>query len=175
MKNTMTTNAPSTTQPAILKLRASDTFVERRRQISAAIARRAYELFEARGFADGRDCEDWFRAEAELLTPISATVVDTDGGFSVRAELPGFTGKDVEVLAEPRRLIIRASKQETLEQEKGIAVLQGKMSTEAFRAIELPHEIDPDSLAATMEHEVLEVTLAKFNPAKKIAVGVKAA
>jgi HSP20 family protein len=175
MKSTMSMNAQSRTQPAIFKLTASDSFAERRRQISAAIARRAYELFEARGFAHGRDCEDWFRAESELLTPLQAKVVETDGGFTVRAELPGFTGKDVQVLAEPGRLVISASKQETLEQEKGIAVVQGKMSTERFRAFELPLEIDPNHVTATMEHEVLEVTLAKLNPGKKIAVGVKAA
>jgi len=175
MKSTMSMNAQSGTQPAIFKLTASGPFAERRRQISAAIARRAYELFEARGFAHGHDCDDWFRAESELLTPIWATVVETDGGFTVRADLPGFTGKDVQVLAEPRRLIIRASKQEPLEQEEGIVALQGKMSTERFRAFELPHEIDPNNVTATMEHEVLEVTLAKLNLGKKIAVGVKAA
>jgi uncharacterized protein HemX len=31
-----------------------------------AIAVRAYELFEARGYAHGHDVEDWLRAEAEL-------------------------------------------------------------------------------------------------------------
>jgi len=175
MKSTMATNPRPTTQPAIFKLTASGTFVERRRQISAAIARRAYELFEARGSAHGHDCEDWFRAESELLNPIPATVVDTDGGFTVRAELPGFTGNDVEVLAEPRRLIIRASKQETLEQEKGRAVVQGKMSDEVFRVLELPHEIDPDNMTATIKNEVLEVTLTKVNLGQKAAVGAKAA
>ncbi len=30
------------------------------------IRRRAYELYEQRGKEDGRDWEDWFRAEAEL-------------------------------------------------------------------------------------------------------------
>lgn len=175
MKNTMTMNAPPTTQPAIHKLTASGTFVERRRQVSAAIARRAYELFESRGFADGHDCEDWFRAESELLTPIPATVVNTDGGLKVRAELPGFTSKDVELLAEPRRLTISASKQEVSEQQKGRAGLPEKISAGTFCALELPHEIDPDNMTATMEHDVLEVTLAKANPGKKIAVGVKAA
>src|SRR6185437_12789606 len=111
MKNTMATNPQPMTKPAVFRLTASGTLVERRQQISAAIARRAYELFEARGFEHGHDCDDWFRAESELLTPVPATVVDTDGGFTVRAELPGFTGKDVEVKAEPRALIIRASKQ----------------------------------------------------------------
>ena len=31
-----------------------------------AIARRAYELFEARGRAPGHDWEDWFRAKSDL-------------------------------------------------------------------------------------------------------------
>jgi hypothetical protein len=31
-----------------------------------AIARRAYELFEARGGVPGHELEDWLRAEAEL-------------------------------------------------------------------------------------------------------------
>ncbi len=30
------------------------------------IARRAYELYEERGCADGDDLNDWFRAEAEV-------------------------------------------------------------------------------------------------------------
>ena len=106
MKSTSATNARPTSQPAIFKLTTSGTFVERARHISNAIARRAFELFEARGSEHGHDCEDWFRAESELLTPVPATVVDKDGGFVVRAELPGFTGKDVEVRADPRRLII---------------------------------------------------------------------
>jgi hypothetical protein len=31
------------------------------------IARRAYELYEARGREDGRDLDDWLRAEAEIM------------------------------------------------------------------------------------------------------------
>jgi hypothetical protein len=31
-----------------------------------AIARRAYELYQARGFMDGSDVEDWLQAEREL-------------------------------------------------------------------------------------------------------------
>jgi HSP20 family molecular chaperone IbpA len=175
MKNTTTTDARQTTQPAIFKLATSGTFVERTRHISSAIARRAYELFEARGSEHGHDREDWFRAESELLTPIPATVVDTNGEFRVTAEISGFTGKDVEVLAEPRRLVIRANKQETVEREKERATFQGKIFDEMFRVLELPQEIDPDNMTAAIKNGVLEVTLAKVNPGKKIAVGVKAA
>ena len=175
MKSTQTTSPRPTTQPAVFRLTASGTFVERMRQISAAIANRAYELFEARGFEHGHDWEDWFRAESELLTPIPAQVVDTDGGFTVRAQVPGFTGKDLEVRAEPRRLIIYAKKQGVSEQEKGRAVLQGTISDEIFRVLDLPYEIDPDNIKATIKEEVLEITLPKVNPGKKTTVGVKAA
>ena len=49
MKNTLAMNPRSVTQPTVFRLTASGTFVERMQQISAAIAGRAYELFEARG------------------------------------------------------------------------------------------------------------------------------
>lgn len=40
-----------------------------RRSISASdIARRAYEIYESRGGADGGDMDDWLQAERELST-----------------------------------------------------------------------------------------------------------
>jgi HSP20 family molecular chaperone IbpA len=174
MKSTMPTNAPPTTQPANFKLTASGTLVEQTRLISAAVARRAYQLFEARGFQHGHDCEDWVRAESELLTPIPATIIDTDGAVTVRVELRGLMGKDVEVLAEPRQLILRPGKQ-TSKQDNGRAVFQGNVSAEMFRVLDLPSEIDPHNMKATIKNEVVEVTLAKVNPGTKNAVGAKAA
>jgi hypothetical protein len=35
------------------------------------IARRAYELYEARGREDGHDLEDWLRAEAEIMGEVA--------------------------------------------------------------------------------------------------------
>ena len=37
------------------------------------IARRAYELYEARGYVDGFDVEDWLQAEQDIVgsTPAS--------------------------------------------------------------------------------------------------------
>jgi hypothetical protein len=34
--------------------------------LAEQIRRRAYELFEARGREEGRELEDWFRAEEEI-------------------------------------------------------------------------------------------------------------
>jgi len=40
------------------------------------VALRAYQLFESRGRVHGRDWEDWFRAEKEILSGQQ----DTDSG-----------------------------------------------------------------------------------------------
>jgi hypothetical protein len=42
--------------------------------LEAEIRRRAYELYEERGREDGRDFEDWLRAEEELTNKNSRTV-----------------------------------------------------------------------------------------------------
>jgi HSP20 family protein len=174
MKGTPTRFPQHTAPLPISRLIEGDTFAERMGQMSAAIAHRAYELFEARGSEHGHDLQDWFRAESELLAPLPATIIDTDGALTVRAELRGLIGKDVEVLAEPKHLIVRPGSQ-TSEQDNGRAVFQGKISGEVFQALELPCEVDPHNMKATIENEVVEVTLAKVNPGKKNAVWTKAA
>ena len=43
-----------------------------------ALARRAYEIFEGNGRAFGRDLENWFQAERELLHPVPVNVTESD-------------------------------------------------------------------------------------------------
>src|SRR2546422_5529648 len=53
--------------PEIFKLFAGDPLFERVQEIKELIARRAYELSEARGFTHGQELEDWLRAQSEIL------------------------------------------------------------------------------------------------------------
>jgi HSP20 family protein len=175
MKSSPATNPQPNTQPAIFRLGEEGTYVERTWQISDAIARRAYELFEARGCEHGHDREDWFRAESELLIPVTAKVLTIDGGLTIRAEVPGFAHKDVEVHVWPKRLIIYARGRESSDQERRRAIPKGKTTDEVFRVLDLPHEIEPDKITAILENEVLEVTLQKVDPHKQHAGNVKAA
>jgi Protein of unknown function (DUF2934) len=55
--------------------RRSDSLPRRRDPITEAIARRAYELFLARGEQHGHDLDDWLRAERELAEAARATTV----------------------------------------------------------------------------------------------------
>ena len=43
-----------------------------REDLQDEIARRAYELYEARGYVDGFDIEDWLQAEQDVVgsTPV---------------------------------------------------------------------------------------------------------
>ena len=41
--------------------------IEQTRRVQAAVARRAYEVFESRGSAPWHELEDWRQAEAELV------------------------------------------------------------------------------------------------------------
>jgi hypothetical protein len=52
-------------EPQIVAMNAA---CEQMNNLPETIAQRAFEIFESRGQTDGRDLEDWFRAEAEPLT-----------------------------------------------------------------------------------------------------------
>ncbi|PYV20141.1 MAG: hypothetical protein DMG27_23800 [Acidobacteria bacterium] len=43
---------------------------QRLQELHELIARRAYEIFESKGRAFGRDLESWLQAESELLHPV---------------------------------------------------------------------------------------------------------
>ena len=50
-----------------------------------------------------------------------------------------------------------------------------KNPNEIVRVVDLPHEIDPDKVRATLESEMLTITLPRVNPSTKAPVGNKAA
>src|SRR5579872_83226 len=70
-----------------------------------SITRRAFELFQADGRI-GHELDDWLRAEAELLHPTHLVLTESDGDFILRAEVPGFTAKDLDIEVQPRYLRI---------------------------------------------------------------------
>jgi HSP20 family molecular chaperone IbpA len=78
-----------------------------------SVAVRAYQLFEKRGREHGHDCEDWFRAEAELLRPVEIKLNDSGRAFIARAGLAGFRPENIQVSLEPRRVRISAKSSAT--------------------------------------------------------------
>jgi HSP20 family molecular chaperone IbpA len=131
-------------------------------EIYKSIERRAYEMFEYEGSIPGRDVQHWFQAEAELLQQIHAKFTEENGMVVFRAEVPGFTAKDLAVRVEPITLSI-AGRRVYLEERKmhGEDVLRLYRIERIFRVMDLPAEVDPARAQALLGGGVLELRLPK--------------
>ncbi len=109
------TTPVDTTVP--VKTAPPESLVHSMDEVFDAISRRAYELFENNGHMFGRDLENWFKAEQEMFHPLHVEITETDDTVSVKAEVPGFTEKDLQITMEPERLTI-SGRRETTKQEK---------------------------------------------------------
>jgi HSP20 family protein len=158
-----------------LKLVSFDDLFERINKTQESIARRAFELFESNGKLFGRDLDDWFKAESELLHPSHVEVTESDAALAVRAEVPGFEAKELEVSVEPRRLTI-SGKRETKEERKTQKTIYAeRCADQILRVIDLPAEVDTAKVTATLKDGILELGMPKAAPAKKVKVEPKAA
>jgi HSP20 family protein len=143
-------------------------------RIYDSIARRAFELFESNGRWFGHDLNDWFRAETEILHPLALDLKETDGEFRVRAEVPGFSAKDLEISLEPRCLKI-AGKRETKEEEKKGKLIRSELrADQILRAIDLPADVDTSKVSASLKDGVLTIDLPKAAHAKAVRIEPKA-
>jgi HSP20 family molecular chaperone IbpA len=70
------------------------------------IACRPFELLKKRPFLLGREFENLFEIGAELMKPVYLKLYETEQALVARAEVSGFTEKDLNIVAEPCRLVI---------------------------------------------------------------------
>lgn len=74
MKSQRASKPESDPPPALLSPSNPADLQRKMRKVQLAIARRAYELFEARGREQGHDWEDWFRGvQRGMDTPKSVS------------------------------------------------------------------------------------------------------
>jgi len=161
--------------PEIRSLFAGDPFIGPAQEINDLIACRAHELFESSGFTHGHADDDWLRAESEILLQAPVDVTETETGFTIRADVPGFGEKDLEVRAAPRSLCITGKRQESTDQKEGTTIYTERHTKHIFRVVGLPAEIDPERVNATVSDGLLEIKLSKVGLGKKVPVLSKAA
>jgi len=148
--------------PTQVKIVEPLTLDERRlNKLAERISRRAYEIFEENGKVFGRDLEDWFKAESEILPPLQLRMKEKEDSLTIEAETPGFSAKDLEVSLEPWRLSISGKKETKEEQKKGQTTYQAQSTNELLRVIDLPSEIDSTRAIATLKNGLLEIKLPK--------------
>ena len=133
-----------------------------------AIARRAFEIFERNGAQLGHEMENWFQAESELFHPMHLEVTEADKALTVKAEVPGFSAKELQISLEPRRLTITGKRESHEERKTKQTLYAERCSNEIFRVVDLPNEVDPNAggVKATYDQGVLTVTLPETEKAK---------
>jgi HSP20 family protein len=161
---------------APFKVTEFDKIFDRMRESHEMISRRAFELFEEEGRLFGRDLDNWFKAESELLHPVSISIEEAEEGLKVEAEVPGFKAEELDVRVEPHRLTITGKRQaEKEEKKKGKTVYSERRAERVLRVVDLPVEVNTENVTATLKDGVLEFTLPKAVPAKKITIDKRAA
>ena len=161
---------PTTPKPLTL-----ENAFDRANAIFEAISRRAYEIFEGSGYFPGHNLDHWFQAEKELLHPVQIDVQESEDGVSVKAEVPGFSEKELAINVEPRRVVISGRRESKKEEKKGKTIYSETRSDQVMRVIELPAEVQAEKATATLKDGIVELNLPKVVKARTIPIESKAA
>ena len=141
-----------------------------------AITQRAYEIFEGNGHRFGHDLDDWFKAEMDLLHPVHVNIAESGDSLEVKAEVPGFSEKEIEVSVEPSRLTITGKREtQTKTEKKGKTVYSEFCSDQILRVVDLPATVDAEKATATLKNGVLQLTIPKAARTKTIEIKSKVA
>ena len=175
----MTPQAATAMQPlktsVPVKQRAVENVSDRIQQVYDSIARRAFEIFDANGRWFGNELEDWLIAESEILHPVHLELAESDDSLTVRAEVPGFSTKEIEINVEPRRLTITGKHEAKEEGKKGKTIYSERCAKEILRIIDLPAEVDSSKVTAILKDGILSIELPKAAHAKTVRIEPKTA
>jgi HSP20 family protein len=175
----MTAQTATAMQPvkttAVAKQPEPAKAVDRLQQVFDSIEKRAFEIFDNNGKWFGRDLSDWLQAESEILHPLHLEITETEEALSVRAEVPGFTAKELDITVEGNLLTIAGKHESKEESKKGKTVYSERCASEIFRSIQLPSDVDGSKVNATLKDGVLSLELPKAAHPKSVRIEAKAA
>lgn len=92
-------------------------------------------------------------------------VHESDGGYCIKADLPGISKDDIHVTLENGVLTISAeTKQEDKEEKDGKVIRQERHYGQYVRRLSVGDNLDPASIKARFENGVLQLDLPKQEP-----------
>ena len=128
---------------------------------------RLFDEYDGRR-ADGQPERTWSRGAGPRFA-----LSDTGSALVVRADLPGFGDKDVQLSIHQEVLTITGERK--ADAPEGYYVHRQERPAMRFaRSLNLPCKVDPEKSTATIKNGVLTVTLAKAAEAQPRQIAVKA-
>jgi HSP20 family protein len=164
-------------QPAkeSIQVRQTSPMLDRMQQTYDSIARRAFELFENNGRWFGNEVDDWLRAESELLHPMHLEIKESEDELLIRAEVPGFSTKELEINVEANKLTIFGKHEAQEDRKKARTIYCERCASEILRSVYLPVEVDASKGSANLKDGILTIELPKSARAKTVRIEPKSA
>ena len=120
------------------------------------------------GFSEFRETV----ASEQALSLIGYELNESDNSYEISVDVPGINKEDIKIEVDGNKLLISGErKQESSEKAKTHKTWSrsyGKF-TQAFT---LPESVDADSIKATHEKGVLNITLPKSEPVQKKTIAI---
>lgn len=100
-------------------------------------------------------------------------IIDRDKEIVIKAELPGIDKKDIDVSISNNRLVIKAKTHHEEKEEKGDYLKQEIRTSEFYRSVYLPGEVDDDKVKTSFKNGVLELTIPKHESSHRRRIKVE--
>jgi HSP20 family protein len=113
------------------------------------------------------DTEPFWRRELSWSGAPAVDIVEKDTGYEIKADVPGFDEKDIEVKVADNTLIIKGEKKEEKEEKRKGYHLHERRSGSFERQFGLPGTVDADKIEANFTKGVLTIALPKKPEARK--------
>jgi HSP20 family protein len=172
MKSTKEAIVETKPKPLSVPFEEFEEFATPVREFFDMIARRPFELLGARPRFLTRELENWFKEPELLFRPVNLKLYETEEALLARAEVPGFTEKELDIQVEPWGLTIKGKKEFKEEKKEPVPFYKEKMN-QIYRTVKFPVEILPEQVKATLKNGLLELTMPKAEVTKKVHVEVK--
>lgn len=152
----------------------AEKMFERIADLTKETTHKAYEFFQRRGGEFGRELDDWFRAESEILRSVPVEITETKDAINVRAAVSGFKPEEIEVSVKDNLLIL-SGETKTEENTTDENTIYSEWRSNKFcRQLNLSSEIDADKVTANLKDGVLNLTLPKIPMREATQVPVNA-
>jgi len=102
-------------------------------------------------------------------------ITESDRGYDIMAELPGFSKEELNIQVKENLLTISAEKGEVKgEAGEGVKVLKRERASRSFkRSFYLPKDASSENIEALLENGLLTLSIAKKEEAKAQLIKVK--